>query len=43
MFIESFDFELWETMINVEFIHTHYVNGEVIDKYFFYQRRKNKV
>lgn len=31
--IQSISFELWETIINNPFIHTHRVNGEVVDKF----------
>lgn len=31
IFIQSFDLELWETIINGPFIPTHYTNGEVLD------------
>lgn len=32
MFIQSLDFELWLMIINNPFIHTHHINGEVVDK-----------
>lgn len=35
IFIQKFSFELWETIINGHFIHTHFVNSEVIDKFDF--------
>lgn len=35
IFIQSIDFEFWETLINMPFINIHQIDEEVLDKSYF--------
>lgn len=43
IFLKSNSYELWEKLINVSFIHTHQVNGEVIDKLWIFWTEEEKI
>lgn len=42
IYIQSFDLELWETIINSLFIPTHHINNEVVDKSDFLLTKEEK-
>lgn len=42
IFIQNFDLELWETIINDSFIVNHCINGEVVDKPYFLWTKEEK-